>query len=117
MHVQFCGIDSQSNVPIVPACVGSHALLVLVPRLAWTAGVVHHLHSVLTWTAGACLGSHVGLVHVHVCGMDCQGNVLIVLACVSSHAVLVLVPHLAWTAGGMHQSRDDPRVWIRTLYL
>ena len=92
VHVQFCDMDSLGNVPIVPACVSSHAVLVFIPHLAWTAGVMHHLHSFLAWTAGTCLGSHVELVHVQFCGMDSQGNVPIVPAC--SHAVLILVPHL-----------------------
>ena len=46
----------------------------------------------------ACLGLYVVLAHVEFYGMDSLGDAPIVPACLGSHAVLVPVPHLAWTA-------------------
>ena len=122
-------MDSRGNVPV---CVSPQRVL------AWTALVMHRLclgplawaRTLYLYTYGMdrlsdapivlrpeCLGSHDVLVHVQFYGMDNLGNAPIMPARVSSHAVLIPVPHLAWTAWVMHRSRDGPRAWACTLYL
>ena len=89
------GMDSVGNAPIVrrPACLGSYAVLVHVQIMIWIAWAVYVVYM------SACASMY-ALYLYNIFGMDSLDDAPIVHrpACLGSHAVLVPVQYLAWTA-------------------